>query len=267
MKERSLVFFTLLMQSAVGLSLAGALTSTESVWWLALLFAVTGMVSSFFHLKVPIHAWRALSNLKTSWLSREILCASLFTASLIGINLLVMSGIATEIMNIFNWIAVAFGSAIVFCMGSAYRLKTVKFWDSKQTIPSFYLSTLILGLAALLALTQLSFEKTGQILSFIHSLGLLSVLLLANLFFSFEGYRRLTHQNTTPFRQVKMLLTVRIILGLSASLFSVAFIFFWQSATSVLLWPVIVLALFSEFYGRALFYAAQVPYGVYLLNE
>ena len=48
----------------------------------AFLAAVAGLGAAFLHLGRPSNAWRALGNLRSSWLSREIFFASAFTAAL-----------------------------------------------------------------------------------------------------------------------------------------------------------------------------------------
>ena len=95
MREGSLVAFTLLTQAAAGTCAfllafewraerAGAGASVESaalpILSFALVAALLGLAASFLHLGNPRNAVRALGNLGSSWLSREILLAALFTA-------------------------------------------------------------------------------------------------------------------------------------------------------------------------------------------
>jgi anaerobic dimethyl sulfoxide reductase subunit C (anchor subunit) len=89
MHERPLVAFTLLTQAAVGAfgiervrwNQAGGQAAGA---WLDGALAVigllygAGMLASFFHLGSPGRAWRALNNLRSSWLSREILFSGSF---------------------------------------------------------------------------------------------------------------------------------------------------------------------------------------------
>jgi len=81
----SLIIFTSL--SGLGLGLAaimglGLLAAPSSGWWLlqnmlALGLVGAGIVSSTFHLGHPERAWRALSQWRSSWLSREGVLAAL----------------------------------------------------------------------------------------------------------------------------------------------------------------------------------------------
>ena len=81
--ELPLVAFTLLMQTAVGLTVCSlAFASVPTLVWLAvgILWGVGGLIS-FLHLGRKRNAWRAVIHLKKSWLSREILLAGLFGAA------------------------------------------------------------------------------------------------------------------------------------------------------------------------------------------
>lgn len=161
MNERPLVAFTLLTQAAVGAFLtlgaldvwAGGLTGQPSAQVLtngALL--ATGLVvaaalfASLRHLGAPRNAWRALANLRSSWLSREILFALAF-AGLGGLfAALRWSGTGAPALR--SGVALAAGLcgvALVYAMARVYRLRTVKSWDTPLTAVSFFATTLLLG--------------------------------------------------------------------------------------------------------------------------
>ena len=281
MKERSLVFFTLLMQASVGLCLGlnilglnnfGSLAeSTEFfrvAWILGLLMAAIGLASSFFHLKVPLHFWRAMSNLKTSWLSREILCASIYTVSMLVIAVLQFFLITESQIFLIKGLAVFVGLAMIFCMGSAYRLRTVKFWDSAQTILTFYTTAFILGLLILAILeSTFPFGSSGFYFSTDHSGGILAAFLTLNLYFSFSGYRRLISRTDKTFPLINKILRFRTGSGILAASLSLALYFSDPVFAVEVFWTVFAAAFLSEFSGRVLFYMAQVPNGVYLLKE
>ena len=46
--------------------------------FVALVFLVAGLVASFFHLGHPERAWRAATQWRTSWLSREVIVLPIF---------------------------------------------------------------------------------------------------------------------------------------------------------------------------------------------
>lgn len=89
MRDRSLVAFTLLLQTAAGMTwglAAARLVPGATPYAPGPLLVVGGMTAAgigaaFLHLGSPRHAWLALAGLRTSWLSREILFTVLFAAS------------------------------------------------------------------------------------------------------------------------------------------------------------------------------------------
>jgi anaerobic dimethyl sulfoxide reductase subunit B len=136
--ERSLVVFTILVQMAVG-----------AVWLLSLLRAfnpatlgvititmLIGMLASFLHLGTPLNAWRAIRNVRSSWLSREVVCAALFAASLIGLTITGGEG---------AWLVDMIGFALIVSMARVYQLRTVPAWNHWTTLVSFFSTTLLLG--------------------------------------------------------------------------------------------------------------------------
>ncbi len=173
MRERSLVAFTVLSQLAVGLVWAlllvdavGLLTTTGpaaaggSPAWSGsrpgqvfagpeAALAVVGIMvvaaaAALLHLGSPRNAWRALGNVRTSWLSREILFAGLFTAAVAAAAVAGWSA-AGALGPLALGIAAAAGAGLILAMSHVYRLRTVPAWDSRLTTASFFLSALSLG--------------------------------------------------------------------------------------------------------------------------
>jgi len=99
--------------------------------------AVAGLLASTFHLGHPERAWRALSQWRSSWLSREGI-AAIITLVLFGIYALVwmITGARPPILGLL----VALGAATtVFTTSMIYaQLKTVPQWQSPLT-PVVYL--------------------------------------------------------------------------------------------------------------------------------
>ncbi len=274
MKERSLVFFTLLMQASVGVCVglsildwsnsALSFTAYRPLGWIiSFMLAFIGLTSSFLHLKVPLHAWRGVTNLKTSWLSREILFATIYTGILLIILVLMLTSVTSGIAYVAKLLAFFAGLIMIYCMGSAYLLKTVKYWNSPQTIFSFYTSTCVLGILLCGSLTYI-FGGSENSLHLISRAGaILSILIIINIIFSFNGYIRLISGSNDQYAYIRKLLIVRICLGISGAIISI--LLFFVNEPIVML-GVIIFSLLSEFYGRVLFYEAQVPYGVYLFK-
>ncbi|MEM5470969.1 DmsC/YnfH family molybdoenzyme membrane anchor subunit [Hoeflea sp. AS60] len=100
--------------------------------------AVAGLLASTFHLGHPERAWRALSQWRSSWLSREGI-AAIVTLVLFGIYALVwmLTGNRSQLLGLL----IALGAATtVFTTSMIYaQLKTVPQWKSPLT-PVVYLS-------------------------------------------------------------------------------------------------------------------------------
>lgn len=100
--------------------------------------AVAGLLASTFHLGHPERAWRALSQWRSSWLSREGI-AAIITLCLFGIYVLVwiLTGARSQILGL----PVALGAVTtVFTTAMIYaQLKTVPQWQTRLT-PLVYLS-------------------------------------------------------------------------------------------------------------------------------
>jgi anaerobic dimethyl sulfoxide reductase subunit C (anchor subunit) len=160
-QEYSLIVFTILSQLAVGafctLGLIFAWIARQQGWQVAhdltisgwpLISAVMGiaLLTSLLHLGLPSRAWRAFSNLRQSWLSREILFATLFAGfSLLFAGLQWFGWSDPSLRDILGVITGLTGLALVFVMSKAYRLRTIPTWDTWLTPVSFFVTTFLLG--------------------------------------------------------------------------------------------------------------------------
>ncbi|MEM7195586.1 MAG: DmsC/YnfH family molybdoenzyme membrane anchor subunit [Pseudomonadota bacterium] len=99
--------------------------------------SVAGLVSSTFHLGHPERAWRAFSQWRSSWLSREGVCA-VITLTLFGVYTLLWVFWSTRIPWLGYGISVG-AVATVFTTSMIYaQLKTVPLWNNHLT-PICYL--------------------------------------------------------------------------------------------------------------------------------
>ncbi len=159
-KEWPLVAFTILGQTAVGLfwffhlpylvrgRVPGYSWRLGGLVVLALVFLLTALaaVLSFFHLRHPLRARRALGNLRASWLSREILFELVFLA------LVVVAGWLGGLHNPgrgLQWgllaAATLAGGLFLFSMARLYMLPAIPAWRATRTPLSFLATTLVLG--------------------------------------------------------------------------------------------------------------------------
>jgi len=108
----------------------------------ALLVAFVSLSASMLHLGRPIYAWRALKMWRRSWLSREVLLFTLFSAA-------VAASIA---MPAFSAVAAILGLAGVTASAFIYLVPARPAWNSKTTVADFHLTALLLGPLFLMAL-------------------------------------------------------------------------------------------------------------------
>ncbi len=161
MSERPLVAFTVLAQTAVGTLLtlvaletwSGALSGDPAARVLVLgvllavvLVMVSALAVSLLHLGSPSTAWRAIANLRSSWLSREVLAAILFSACGAAFAALRASGRGPDRLRITLATATALsGVVLVYAMARVYRIRTVPAWNTPLTTASFFATTALLG--------------------------------------------------------------------------------------------------------------------------
>jgi DMSO reductase iron-sulfur subunit len=123
-----LIVLTLLTQLAVGASLAGSRL-------LAAALAVLALNASLLHLGRPIHAWKAMRNLRRSWLSREVaLFGAYATAATVAVAVPAVAPVAPVI-----------GVAGVFASARLYVVPGRPAWDSPLTVAQFGLTALVAG--------------------------------------------------------------------------------------------------------------------------
>lgn len=166
--ELALVIFTIFAQMSVGafLVLGGVhffaarragIEEADKLSTYALLaigpVMVVGLIVSFFHLGNPINAPRAILNLQTSWLSREILFGVLFAGA--GFLFALMQWRkwgSPGLRNIIALVAAVFGLGLVFSMAMVYySLPAVPAWNNWATLVSFFATTILLGAVAISA--------------------------------------------------------------------------------------------------------------------
>ncbi|MCA0023387.1 MULTISPECIES: DmsC/YnfH family molybdoenzyme membrane anchor subunit [unclassified Mesorhizobium] len=163
----SVVFFTTAAGAGYGLlALLGVLAPLGVIapdFWLgfigmglALGLITAGLLSSTGHLGRPERAWRAFSQWRSSWLSREGVAsvATFVPAGLFGIGWVILG--RTD-----GWVAAAgllatIGAVITVCMtGMIYAsLKPIAQWHSPYTLPGYLIFSAMSGSVLLAALCQ-----------------------------------------------------------------------------------------------------------------
>jgi anaerobic dimethyl sulfoxide reductase subunit C (anchor subunit) len=284
-REGSLVTFTLLTQASVGTTWVllavrwwagrtgeSAAAADDTAWPVAvaaLVAALLGLAASFFHLGRPRNAWRALANVRSSWLSREILFAAAFTGALAaGVLLRLRPGPASFAAGVADGFAAAIGLGLLQAMSRTYRLRTVPSWNEVSTPLAFLGTALALGLLSVA--TALAFPRASAALLPVAPrslvLGALLVLLVGTVS-TLRWLRRLSSGSGAEreaFARIgvarRRLLVARLALGALALAATVAALL-----STGAVWPLVAalaLAFAAEAAGRLLFYEARVRSGL-----
>jgi len=153
----SVIFFTTLSGAGFGLwfwvGLRIALGPTpqgfEALgWWLLLvaggIAAAIGLAASFLHLGKPQRAWRAFSQWRTSWLSREgVASVASFLPALALLKLLPQVTPATRIVAALLCVLCL---ATIACTAMIYAsLKPIPAWRHRLVVPGYLLFALLTG--------------------------------------------------------------------------------------------------------------------------
>jgi sulfite dehydrogenase (quinone) subunit SoeC len=112
----------------------------------ALVLVTVGLLSSTFHLGRPERAWRAFSQWRSSWLSREGVVA----VATYPIALLFAAAWAGQLPEAFvaplGLALCLCAAATVFCTGMIYaQLKTIPAWHTPLTVPAYMLFAVATG--------------------------------------------------------------------------------------------------------------------------
>jgi len=177
----SIVIFTTLAGAGQGLAvgLVGIEIGAGPAWpaavlarvaWAVLALLAGGLVASIFHLGHPGRGWRAASQWRTSWLSREVIVLPALMAMVFvhGLALtLVAQGLAssperrtllTLAIGLSSGLVFALTLALWWCTGMIYAaLRMIQDWATPLTPLVFAATGLASGLA--LAATWFGFEQ------------------------------------------------------------------------------------------------------------
>src|SRR5271154_4596581 len=119
--------------------------------------AVAGLVSSAFHLGRPERSFRAFSQWRSSWLSREGVFAVLtfVPLSVFGIGW-VFFGATRGFVGLCGILAAALAAATIYCTGMIYAsLKPIHQWHNPWVVPNYFALGLMSALLVLDFLVRL----------------------------------------------------------------------------------------------------------------
>ncbi len=146
-----LALFTVESYAAFGLlpPQAGGFYALGSA--IALILLMLGLIASFFHLGHPERAWRAATQWRTSWLSREVIVLPVFmgvvllygAAHWLGLNpafAQLPSGAPVNITAMLGVLGTVLAFALFICTGMIYAcLKFLREWHTPLTVINYVL--------------------------------------------------------------------------------------------------------------------------------
>lgn len=303
--ELPLVVYTVLLQMAVGAFItieAIKFFSRKKSWsrdsdaatngtvYALLVVAVVGLLASFLHLKVPMHAPFALANAGVSWMSREIWATLVFVGLLAIYSIVLFRKAKSKAVKRAFAVATALaGLVLVCCMSYAYMMPAYPAWNSVTTVFSFYATTFLLGavfaVAAIAVSCRLASKKAPESAgSFEELLGFalkavtvvaaialaaeavttslhLSELALGTTFAAVQSAGRLVGEYGALFA-IRLALAFASVGAIGAALYENAVRGSRQERVGAWIVGAFALILVSELVGRYLFYASAVSIGL-----
>ncbi|MFA5537520.1 MAG: DmsC/YnfH family molybdoenzyme membrane anchor subunit [Bacillota bacterium] len=164
----SLVIFSVCLQAAIGLFIWAIVIKSRKpdlshrgpAFWATILSGVA-MLASLGHLGVPLKAVNSITQIGSSWLSREIIfAASFFVIALVSY---VLERVNPMMTKGFYWIGGVVGLAGVFSMSKIYMNTVIPAWATWYTMVDFFATALILGGILFLVLVKADRELAAEV--------------------------------------------------------------------------------------------------------
>jgi anaerobic dimethyl sulfoxide reductase subunit C (anchor subunit) len=299
-REWALLIFTILGQTAAGAFLvllivrtyiknkadveqADRLT-TPTLYIIVPIMALA-LLASLFHLGSPLNITKAVPNLGSSWLSREVVISVVFMILAALYTFMYWRKIGSEqTRTILGWITALVGVLQVYGMGMVYMIRTQPSWNTLATPVSFFTTALLLGVLTVAAGLIVSHSRSSKapakqtelLRGALQGLALTSIILLGIEFLvtplymaylSAQGNAALESLNlmTGSFGSILALRLILVFIGaglLAVYLYRNASIPGKENTFSTLVYSALILVLASEIMGRFIFYATHVNIGL-----
>jgi anaerobic dimethyl sulfoxide reductase subunit C (anchor subunit) len=299
-REWALLAFTILGQTAAGLMIvlmivrtyiAGKAGSdladrlTNRPLFMIVPIMALAFVASLFHLGSPLHIVRAVPNIGSSWLSREVVIAVTFMILAALFTFLQWRRAGSEGLRVVvGWITALLAAAYIYAMGRVYMISTQPAWNTLATPVMFIVCSLLLGVlgmaAGLVAGHAGLKEKNGEATKLFHTtlqgLAITAVILLGIEFLVLPIYLAyLATQGSAALQSLNMIvgpfgivLFFRLLIlfagagVLAAYLYRNASLVEKEKTLATLAYSAFALALVGEALGRFIFYATHYRIGV-----
>lgn len=201
----SVIIFTTASGAGYGLlallGLVGFNHGPASNFWFGLVslfiglgLVTIGLLSSTLHLGHPERAWRAFSQWRSSWLSREGVAAVITYLPILAFGLVWLNLVERPDLIGPLGIASLVGAAVtVYCTAMIYAsLKTIRAWANPFTVPVYLVYALATGATLLMAIAS-AFDRWQPFQAYLAALMLILTMALKFLYWrSIDGAER-TH--------------------------------------------------------------------------
>jgi len=152
----SVIFFTVLSGAGYGLWCLLGLALTAGIYPPAagalvplafgFVLVTAGLLASTLHLGRPERAWRALTQWRSSWLSREGIAALITYLPMLAVAWCAYAGRENTTIRIAGALLALCALVTVWCTANIYRsLKTIRAWRARQVLPLYFMFALLSG--------------------------------------------------------------------------------------------------------------------------
>ena len=247
------------------------------------------LLASLLHLNNLGNIFKAVPNLGSSWISREVVISGAFViaAALFTFNQWRKTG-SNSLRTAIGWVTVVIGLTQTYAMGMVYMIRTQPAWNTPATPITFFVTTLLLGVLAVAVALVINYnsiqkkdakvaEKQLELLrSVLQGIAISAIILLGIEFLVLPVYiAYLATQGAAALESLQMMtgaygaaLVIRLLFvfvgaGLLATyLYRNASSAGKEKAMAALVYSAFVLVLAGEVMGRFLFYATHVRIGL-----
>jgi anaerobic dimethyl sulfoxide reductase subunit C (anchor subunit) len=296
-REWALLAFTILGQTAAGLMIvlmivrtfiaakAGGETAnrlTKLPLFLVASIMALALLASIFHLGSPLHIARAVPNIDSSWLSREVVLAVTFVIFAAIYTFLQWRKVGGESLRVvIGWITTVIAAVFIYAMGMVYMIATQPAWNNLATPLTFIVGSLLigaLGMAAGLVASHagLKDDEAKVVNTTLQGLAITSIALLGIEFIVLPIYLAyLATQGGAALQSLNMMVgsygavfffRLLLLFGgagvLAAYLYHNASIAEKEKTLATLAYGAFALVLIGEAMGRFIFYATHYRIGI-----
>jgi anaerobic dimethyl sulfoxide reductase subunit C (anchor subunit) len=247
------------------------------------------LLASLLHLNNPINIVRAVPNLDSSWLSREVVISVVFVIMAALFTLMQWRKLGTNIQRtVVGWATALIGLVQTYAMGMVYMIRTQPAWDTLATPVTFFVTTLLLGVLAVAVAQVTSYtllkkkdakaaeKQSGMLRDSLQGIAITAIILLGIEFIVMPIYMAfLATQGSAALESLKLMtgsygltLAIRLLLVflgagvLATYMFRNAASAGKEKSLATLAYSAFLLVLVGEVMGRFLFYATQVRIGL-----